>query len=213
MELLGVGERIKLVRGYETISKFAKKIDVHKSTLVRYEKEEGFPDAKTIIKICKTFHINPTWLLLGEGKKEAPKPPVTHTVAHNLLRERLNELHRPITFFTGFGVDNYRAYLRGEYLPTEDELKHLCNIVNWDFDTGQTTFELEKSKPAPSLASSGKKITETDCIFFLITEAMNETNSGLNASTMEHLSNITKTFWNELKEKIKEVLIMQKNKQ
>ncbi|MBA3012935.1 MAG: helix-turn-helix transcriptional regulator [Desulfobacula sp.] len=160
MELLGVGERIRIIRGYETIANFAQKVGIHKSTLVRYEKEEGFPDAKTLIKICKTFYINPTWLLLGEGQKETPIPPLAHTAAHNALRQRLKK-GNCLSFIRDLpsevSIEKYGAYMDGEYVPTEKELNYLCKVANWDFRTGQLSSALKKGIPIASLYSSEKK--------------------------------------------------------
>ncbi|MBU0973956.1 MAG: helix-turn-helix domain-containing protein [Proteobacteria bacterium] len=210
MELLGVGERIRIIRGYETIVKFAEKICIHKSTLIRYEKEEGFPDAKTLIKICKTFHINPTWLLFGEGQKETPIPPLTHTASHNALRQRLKTVHASSYInpcCTEITREKYQAYMQGEYVPTEKELNFLCRVGHWDFKTGRISSQLKKGTPIASLYSSEKKITEMDCIFFLMTEVMTETDMGINASTMENMSTHVTSLWNELKLNMKEILI------
>lgn len=62
-----IGERIKIVRGEESLPAFAERFGVHKNTLIRYEKGESQPDAAFLKKICDKFNVHPTWLLTGEG--------------------------------------------------------------------------------------------------------------------------------------------------
>ncbi|MBE2888987.1 helix-turn-helix domain-containing protein [Geobacter anodireducens] len=47
---------------------FAKILDVHKNTVVRFESEKGKPNIEELNKVLTAFpDINPTWLLTGEG--------------------------------------------------------------------------------------------------------------------------------------------------
>lgn len=60
-------ERLKIVRGNIAQEEFAEKMQVSKSTVSNYERGVRIPDAEYLIKICKTYNVNPTWLLTGEG--------------------------------------------------------------------------------------------------------------------------------------------------
>ena len=72
MNTSGIGERIKELRGNASMLEFSKKHGIHKSTLVRYEKEETSPDANFLADLCRTYGVNPAWILLGElQNKEA----------------------------------------------------------------------------------------------------------------------------------------------
>ncbi len=69
-ECAGIGERIREIRANSSLPAFAENLGVHKSTLSRYEKEESYPDAPFIMKLCNQFDTDPNWLLTGEGPKE-----------------------------------------------------------------------------------------------------------------------------------------------
>ncbi len=65
----GVGPRIREVRGGISLPDFAKSLEVHRSTIIRWEQEESFPDAVLIRKICDLYQVDPVWLLYG-GKSQ-----------------------------------------------------------------------------------------------------------------------------------------------
>lgn len=67
---MGVGERIKEIRGNETVASFCNKLGIHRNTLPRYESGDRNPDAAFLEAICRHYNVSPTWLLLGEGPKE-----------------------------------------------------------------------------------------------------------------------------------------------
>jgi len=92
MELLGVGERIKRVRGDMSLPDFAQSLSVHKSTIVRWEREENFPDAKAIRRMCELYDVKPTWLVLGEESL---------VMNWDLLESVLEEV---LTVFDDFGL-------------------------------------------------------------------------------------------------------------
>ncbi len=67
MDVLGIGERVKEVRGSMSFPDFAQSLDVHRSTIIRWEREESYPDAQLIKRICEIYHVDPTWFITGEA--------------------------------------------------------------------------------------------------------------------------------------------------
>jgi transcriptional regulator with XRE-family HTH domain len=62
-----IGERILQIRGKMSQADFSKYTKINKSTLGRYERGTNQPSSTAIAAICKAFHINPAWLITGEG--------------------------------------------------------------------------------------------------------------------------------------------------
>jgi transcriptional regulator with XRE-family HTH domain len=60
---------IRKARGLNQVD-VAAAIDVSHGALVNYEKGLREPPAMAIIAFSKTYNVNPTWLLLGEGRPE-----------------------------------------------------------------------------------------------------------------------------------------------
>ncbi|OHD26103.1 MAG: hypothetical protein A2Y38_15555 [Spirochaetes bacterium GWB1_59_5] len=57
-----------MIRGDVTQGDFAKKIEVHKNTIGRWEKGEQTPTQEQLCRILGVYpEINPAWLLTGEG--------------------------------------------------------------------------------------------------------------------------------------------------
>jgi transcriptional regulator with XRE-family HTH domain len=69
MELLSLGDRIRLVRDEAGMSReaFAAKLDVTPATVGRYEKNSRTPDAIFLNQLVVVFRCDPSWLLTGEG--------------------------------------------------------------------------------------------------------------------------------------------------
>lgn len=65
-----IGERLRLIRGDAAQVDFAKKLNIHRNTWVRYETGTVAPDANVIADVCTKFGINSDWLLFGTGPKE-----------------------------------------------------------------------------------------------------------------------------------------------
>lgn len=64
---MGLGDRLKLIRGTVSQTVFAKKIGVSQSSLSLYELGTRAPDSTTLEVICRLFDIAPAWLLMGAG--------------------------------------------------------------------------------------------------------------------------------------------------
>jgi transcriptional regulator with XRE-family HTH domain len=65
---MGIGNRIKMVRGKSKQEDFARSLGVHQNTVGRWEREQRIPDVDDLNKILAAFlDINPSWLLSGEG--------------------------------------------------------------------------------------------------------------------------------------------------
>ena len=60
---------IRKARGLNQVD-VAAAIDVSHGALVNYEKGLREPPATAIITFSQTYNVNPTWLLLGEGRPE-----------------------------------------------------------------------------------------------------------------------------------------------
>ena len=65
-----LGERLKFIQQESalTLPNFGKKIGVSKESLINYQKDRTKPDSEILSTTCKTFNVNPAWLLLGEGE-------------------------------------------------------------------------------------------------------------------------------------------------
>lgn len=62
-----VGARIRAVRGDMKLVEFANFIGIGKSTVSRYENNQGSPDAVFITALYEKCGIEPLWLLTGQG--------------------------------------------------------------------------------------------------------------------------------------------------
>jgi transcriptional regulator with XRE-family HTH domain len=144
MVLTGVGERIRYLRGDESLPSFAKKIGVHKNTLARYEKEESLPDVGIILKLCEIVDdeaVTPDWLIQGEyGWAGYPRP--SYTEAHEELRTTMDHMRdfEQIEDYLkkegrlSISTQNLFDYLEGNYLPTDQELSELCSARHFGYE-------------------------------------------------------------------------------
>lgn len=215
---IGIGERIRQIRGNESIPEFSDRLGIHKSTLVRYEKEESYPDAKVILRICNDCEIQPNWLLTGEGFKEGQQTPVGFNKAHNELREvlrsRLNDIIWRFAYYeikeeeTTEGVV-YRGpigrekaskiildYIKGEYLPSDYELRVLCEQSWFDFDlvkSGRNPHKDYKLEVLDSIVRGKTQVTDSLLlreIIKIIEELIKKNNIGIPLSKKAELISI-----------------------
>lgn len=66
---LTIGARIRLVRGDMKLIEFAEFIGIGKSSVSRYENNQGSPDAVFITALYEKCGIEPLWLLTGQGSR------------------------------------------------------------------------------------------------------------------------------------------------
>ena len=141
--LSGFGERLKYLRGDESLPAFAAKLGVHKNTLARYEKEEGVPDIEFIARIVRMSgdeEVTFNWIIDGEG----PRPAPSYSDAHEELRERLaisfqiNSIERAQLFVNVSGVDispeELLAYISGNGTVDEHTLERICHEVFFRYE-------------------------------------------------------------------------------
>lgn len=62
-----LGERLKIIRGTRTQTEFSTELGLSKNTYVRYERGQRIPDTAFLETVIKKFHINPVWILTGNG--------------------------------------------------------------------------------------------------------------------------------------------------
>jgi len=66
-----VGDRLRIVRAEKSQDEFADILGVSRNTVARYERKERNPDSAYLERVCSFFpHIDPAWLLTGEGTAE-----------------------------------------------------------------------------------------------------------------------------------------------
>lgn len=63
--LVGLGARLRQLRGNRTQEEFAKFLSIAKATYNGYEREARCPDAEAIARICARTGADPEWLLFG----------------------------------------------------------------------------------------------------------------------------------------------------
>ncbi|MDD2468711.1 MAG: helix-turn-helix transcriptional regulator [Desulfobulbus sp.] len=161
MKVEGIGDRISKIRGRMSIPKFAEMNDVHKSTVIRYEKEETYPDAKFIVDFCNRFFLNPNWLLTGEGPRRVLPAAIELSPEMNELRQNIRsarsahstayfaylggDTREPYAFKTTIGFDLLEEFIdKGTYLPTNKELEDLCKLGCYDFNLVKHDCDLDE---------------------------------------------------------------------
>jgi transcriptional regulator with XRE-family HTH domain len=83
-----IGLRIRSLRGKVSREEFARSLQIHPQTLVRYEKGERTPDAIVIARICSETRVSLSWLLFGEGLDTPKGGTPERTMPENILPDR-----------------------------------------------------------------------------------------------------------------------------
>ena len=87
-----IAKRIKFIRGSLSQVVFCRKLDIFRNTLQIWEKNKGFPDFESLIKLHKIFKVNINWLISGEGK-----PYLTHLKYKPNIETRISKMESRIT--------------------------------------------------------------------------------------------------------------------
>lgn len=62
-----LGKRLVSIRGQMTQKEFARSLDIHKNSLIRYERGERLPDAWFLMQLREIYGVSPLWFLSGFG--------------------------------------------------------------------------------------------------------------------------------------------------
>ena len=70
-----LGERVQLIQkeSGKTLPQFAKSLGISRHSLINYQKNRTYPDSRFLSTLCEVYRVNPTWLLLGDGKPFSPE--------------------------------------------------------------------------------------------------------------------------------------------
>lgn len=72
MSELGLGKRLRILRGDRTLAEVASDLEMAKTTLHGYETERREPDLKTLQKIARYYGTSMAYLV---GETDDPRPP------------------------------------------------------------------------------------------------------------------------------------------
>jgi transcriptional regulator with XRE-family HTH domain len=67
-EAIGIGQRLREVRGEMSQTEFGEILGVHQNTVVSYEAGKRMPGTASISKLFYELHIDLTWLITGHRK-------------------------------------------------------------------------------------------------------------------------------------------------
>ncbi len=158
-----VQERLKLVR--ETHGKTQKEmaliLGISPRTWQDYEGGVNVPGWK-VLEGLAGLRFNANWILTGKGDLEI-KYPETETEEHLVLRDCLMKIYvsGKIPLYenndkTGYVIGEPNSclsdralmrYVRGEYLPNQDELDFLCKLAgDWNFKEKRASELIEKKE-------------------------------------------------------------------
>ncbi|MDH3976452.1 MAG: helix-turn-helix domain-containing protein [Deltaproteobacteria bacterium] len=92
MKDIGIGKRLREVRGHISQKDFAKKVDIPLRTYQRYESGERIPPSDCLYRIAETVDIPADWLLKGDAAT-LQKKLVQERQTLSKLEENLEELN------------------------------------------------------------------------------------------------------------------------
>jgi len=135
-----LGQKIRELRGKESIVSFCKEFNIHKNTLPFYEADKTSPKAEFILALCNKYKVNANWLILGEGPKnkgESPKIPSAQidkdliTDAVVAIEKSLQATKRvmPPTAKAELIIKIYELFSEDEQKPNEERLLKILKLV------------------------------------------------------------------------------------
>lgn len=93
---MGLGERIKSLRGETSVTEFSRRFGIHRNTLPRYESGIRIPDADFIVNVCTTFQVHTDWLLTGNGPKKIGEE-LSAKINQSILSDAITALEFALT--------------------------------------------------------------------------------------------------------------------
>lgn len=97
---MGIGERIRAIRGEMSQRDFAEILGVSKGVISNYETGKQNPGSLFLLNLCDYFKIEPRWILKGEGEmfdnKEInnSQDMLRHNMSIDFLRARVKLLEK-----------------------------------------------------------------------------------------------------------------------
>ena len=70
---VGLGDRMRQVRGTSPMRDFAARVGVTGSTVCRWEAGTAVPNANDLTRLITEFDVDVWWLLMGDPEKRAHK--------------------------------------------------------------------------------------------------------------------------------------------
>ena len=135
-----IGERIKKVRKELNLTQqdFAERIGATQNTMTRYENGKINPSSAAITLICRTFHVNETWLREGTG------PMLTQpTGSVEQVREWVNGIFEKGSYFE-------QSFIKSRSCFTDKEWNLMEKFIDM-------LVEDQKAREASALASPAPK--------------------------------------------------------
>lgn len=148
---MGLGERLKIVRGRISQKDFGTKFGVVPNTVRKYENDEGSPNTDFIMGVCEEFNINPLWLLTGEG------PMRKDQATENDAAPEKTEAERQLK---GNSIDRCNVCFIEDPLLTD--LKLWLNELNGEDPDNQAWFRVELQRRFPEFREWREKKRRPD---------------------------------------------------
>lgn len=109
----GIGERIRIIRGDESLRVFAARFSIDENKITAYEAELLQPDLNFLADICKEYNINPGWMLVGLSPKQIDniayadeEVEVVSALDEKILREVLQSIQDSYNHFIEEGLED-----------------------------------------------------------------------------------------------------------
>ena len=117
---MSLGDRVRKIRESQTISgkkmtqeAFGESLGVSRSVIANIEYGRGEPNPAVLRLICKTYNVNLSWLMDGEGEMCPPETEDDLTVKIVRLLEGENETAKKVfQAFASFGEDDWKTVQR-----------------------------------------------------------------------------------------------------